>query len=119
VGFRWGGSWGAVIIGCVVYGIQLGWGCVVSGLVCSTSSGFSSGLLFSVGFFFGLRFPLCVCVCVCVCVRARARGLAYLVYIVTRNDDEISASPRNIGIYVILFEQNCNNLKMAAIGRNM
>jgi len=24
---------GAVIIGCVVYGIQLGWGCVVSGLV--------------------------------------------------------------------------------------
>ena len=39
--------------------------------------------------------------------------------IVTRNDDEISASPRNIGIYMILFEQNCNNLKMAAIGRNM
>ena len=45
----------------------------------------------------------------------------------TRNDDEISASPRNIGIYIyiyiyiymILFEQNCNNLKMAAIGRNM
>jgi len=34
-------------------------------------------------------------------------------------DDEISASPRNIGIYMILFEQNCNNLKMAAIGRNM
>jgi len=32
VGF-WGGggSLGAVIIGCVVYGIQLGWGCVVSG----------------------------------------------------------------------------------------
>jgi len=25
------------------------------------------------------------------------------------NDDEISASPRNIGIYMILFEQNCNN----------
>jgi len=36
-----------------------------------------------------------------------------------RNDDEISASPRNIGIYMIPFEQNCNNLKMAAIGRNM
>jgi len=34
---------------------------------------------------------------------------------------EISTSPRNIGIYtyMILFEQNCNNLKMAAIGRNM
>jgi len=39
--------------------------------------------------------------------------------IVTRNDDEISTSPRNIGIYMILFEENCNNLKMAAIGRNM
>jgi len=33
--------------------------------------------------------------------------------------DGISASPRNIGIYMILFEQNCNKLKMAAIGRNM
>jgi len=39
--------------------------------------------------------------------------------ILTSNDDEISASPRNIGIYTILFEQNRNNLKMAAIGRNM
>jgi len=39
--------------------------------------------------------------------------------ILTRNDDEISASPRIIGIYMILFEQNCNELKMAAIGRNM
>jgi len=39
--------------------------------------------------------------------------------ILTRNDNEISASPRNIGIYMTLFEQNCNNLKMAAIGRNM
>jgi len=39
--------------------------------------------------------------------------------IVTRNVDEISASPRNLGIYMILFEQNSNNLKMAAIGRNM
>jgi len=39
--------------------------------------------------------------------------------IVSHNDYEISASPRNIGIYMILFEQNCNNLKMAAIGRNM
>jgi len=34
--------------------------------------------------------------------------------IVTDNDDEISASPRNIGIYMIPFEQNCNNLKTAA-----
>ena len=40
-----------MIIGCVVYGIQLGWECVVCGLVCSKSSGFSSGLLFSVGVF--------------------------------------------------------------------
>ena len=49
---------GAVIIGCVVCGVQLDWECLVSGLVCLTSSGFSSGLLFSVGGFFGLRFPL-------------------------------------------------------------
>jgi len=49
VGIRGGGCLGAVITGCVVYGIQLGWrwGCVVSGLVCLTSSGFSSMLLFS------------------------------------------------------------------------
>ena len=51
-----------MIIGCVVYGIQLGWGCVVSGLVCLTSSGFSSGLFFSVGFFSVSGFH-CVCVC--------------------------------------------------------
>ena len=38
-----GGCLGAVLIGCVVYDIQLGWGCVVSGLVNLTSSGFSSG----------------------------------------------------------------------------
>jgi len=49
-------------------------GCVVSGLVCLTSSEFSSVLFFSVGL-------LCVCVCVCVCARARARGLAHLVYL--------------------------------------
>ena len=56
-----GGCLGAVIIHCVVYGIQLGWGCVVSGLVCLTSSGFSSVLFFSVGVFLvsGLH---CVCV---------------------------------------------------------
>ena len=40
-----------MIIGSVVYGIQLSWGCVVSVLVCLTSSGFSSGLFFSVGGF--------------------------------------------------------------------
>jgi len=44
----------------------MGWGYVVCGLVCLTSSGFSSGLLFLVGIF-GLRFPLCVRVCM-VCV---------------------------------------------------
>ena len=49
----------------------------------------------------------------------RPLGFPLNKLIVTRNDDEISASPRNIGIYMILFEQNCNNLKMAAIGRNM
>ena len=38
---------------------------------------------------------------------------------VTRNDDQISTSPRNIDIYMTIFEQNCNNLKMAAIGRNL
>ena len=73
-----GGLFGAVIIGCVVYGIQLGWVCVVSELVCLTSSGFSSGLG-SVGVFLA-SFPLCVCVCVyvwcvCVCVRVCARAL--------------------------------------------
>jgi len=36
---------------CLWYSVGLGWGCVVSGLVCLTSSGFSSGLLFSVGVF--------------------------------------------------------------------
>jgi len=54
-----------MIIGCVVYGIQLGWGCVVCGLECLTASGFSLGLLFSVGVF-DFRFPFYVCVCVCV-----------------------------------------------------
>jgi len=36
-------------------------------------------------------------------------------------DDEISTSLCNIDIYMTLFEQNCNcdNLKMAASGRNM
>jgi len=63
-----------VIIGCVVYGIQLGWGCVVCGLVCLTSSGFSSGLLFSVGVFWPQVSIVCVSVCVCVCVCARARA---------------------------------------------
>ena len=40
MGRYWGGGscLGAVIIGCVVCGIQMGWGCVVSGLVYLTSS---------------------------------------------------------------------------------
>jgi len=33
-------------------------------------------------------------------------------------DYEIS-SPLNIGIYMALFQLNCNNLKMAAMDRNM
>ena len=81
MGRYWGGGiLRAVIIGCVVYGIQLGWVCVVCGLVCSTSSGFSSGCLFPVGVFLASGFH-CVCVCVCVCVR----GLAHLVYLQERN----------------------------------
>jgi len=63
-----------VIVGCVVYGIQLGWGNVVSWLVYLTSSGFSSVLFFSVGVCFASGIH-CVCVCVCVCV-----SLAHLVY---------------------------------------
>jgi len=47
-------------------------------LVCLMSSGFSSVLFFSVGGFFGLRYPLCVCV--------RARSLAHLVYLQERKN---------------------------------
>jgi len=50
-------------------------GCMVCGVVCSTSSGFSSGFLFSVGVF-GLGFPLFVC----------ARGLAHLVFLQERKN---------------------------------
>jgi len=71
-----GSYWGGGVFGgrdnrlcCLWYSIGLV--CVVIGLVCLTSSGFFSGLLFSVGGFFGFRYPLCVCVCVCVCVCAR------------------------------------------------
>ena len=87
---------------CLWYSVGLG----VRGLWVSMFDvfGFSSGLLFSVGVSWGLRFPL---------------DFPPNKLTVTRNDDEISASPRNMGIYMILFEQNCNNLKMAAIGRNM
>jgi len=46
-------------------------------------------------------------------------GAVIIGCVVYGNDDEISASPRNIGIHMILFERNCTNLKMAAIGRNM
>jgi len=52
----------------------IGLGRVVRGLVCLTSSGFSSELLFSVGFFWPQVSIVCVCVCVCVCVRAPARA---------------------------------------------
>jgi len=51
----------------------IGLGCVVSGLVYLTSSGFSSGLFFSVGVFWAQVSIVCVCVCV--------RSLAHLVYI--------------------------------------
>jgi len=61
------------MIGCVDYGIKLGWGCMVCGLVCLTSCGFSSGLLSSEGFLWPQVSIVCVCVCVC------ARGLAHLV----------------------------------------
>jgi len=38
----------------------------------------------------------------------------------TQNDDEISTSPRGLGIlYKTLLAENCLNLKMTAIGRNM
>jgi len=37
----------------------------------------------------------------------------------TQNDDEISKSPRGLGIlYITLLAENCQDLKMAAIGRN-
>ena len=37
-----------------------------------------------------------------------------------QNDDEISTSPRGLGIlYKILLAENCQDLKMAAIGQNM
>jgi len=46
-------------------------------------------------------------------------GVVVLGGVLLASGDEISASPRNIAIYTTLFEQNCNNLKMAAFGRNM
>jgi len=64
--------------GLFVYCIQLGWGCVVSGLVCLTSSGFSSVLFFSVVVFW----PQVSIVCLCVCVR----GFAHLVYLQERKE---------------------------------
>jgi len=56
---------------------------VVSGLACLTYSGFSSGLLFSVGVFLASSFH-CVCVCVCICVCMA--GLAHLVYLQERKN---------------------------------
>jgi len=38
----------------------------------------------------------------------------------TQNNDEILTSRRGLGIlYITLLAENCENLKMAAIGRNM
>jgi len=42
-------------------------------------------------------------------------GVVVLGGVLLASGDEISASPRNIAIYTTLFEQNCNNLKMAAL----
>jgi len=52
MGRYWGAgdSLGAVIMACVICGIQLGWGSHGCGLVCSTSSGFSSGCCSQLGF---------------------------------------------------------------------
>jgi len=73
MGRYWGGGClGAVIIGCVVCGIQLGWGGVVCGLVCLTSLGSLRGCCSRWGFFWPQVPIVCVCVCVCVCARARA-----------------------------------------------
>ena len=57
---------------------------MICGLVCLRSSGFSSGLLFSVGFFW----PQVSIVCVCVC--ARARGLAWRMYASVRDTPSLS-----------------------------
>ena len=43
-----------------------------------------------------------------------------MVFISTQNDDEISTSPCDLGIlYKTLLAENCQKLKIAAIGRNM
>ena len=58
-------------MGCVVYGIQLGFRGVVVGLVCSTSSGFSSGPCSQCGFLAsGFH---------CACVRVRAWLGAFVI----------------------------------------
>ena len=60
---------------------------MVCGVVCSTSSGFSSGCCSWWGFLASGFCCVCVCVvCVCVCVRARARGLAHLVFLQERKN---------------------------------
>ena len=68
-----GGSLGVVIIGCVVYGVQLGWGRGY-GLVCSATSGFFSGCCSQWGFLAsGFH---CVCVCACACAWLGAFGVS-------------------------------------------
>jgi len=66
----WGGSLGAVIILCVVYGLG------VRGLWVSMFDVFwvLFGVVVVLGGVFGLRFPMRVCLCVCVCASARARA---------------------------------------------
>jgi len=78
VGYVLGGVMGVVYgggrdIGVVSMVLTLGWGggCGFLRLVCLTSFRSSSGLLFSAGFFFASRVPLCL----------RARGFGAFVFL--------------------------------------
>jgi len=58
--------------------------------------------------------------CRCGILYAHKLGVIFSLNNSTQNDDEISISPRNLGIlYKTLLAENSQNLKMAAIGRNM
>jgi len=49
-----------------------------------------------------------------------AAGVVAYMLLWLQNDDKISTSPRGLGIlYKTLLAENYQNLKMAAIGRNM
>jgi len=82
---------GAVIIGCVVYGIQLGWGCMVCGLVCLTSLGSLRGCCSRWGFFWASGFHS-------VCARAWLGACVFMIGInltiilSTHNEDD---TPQN------------------------